>query len=146
MLKVVIDTNLLIDGSTDFYHFANRIIDLVIAGQIEAYANAPSLRENVLLARKKIDDEGYLKKLQYFFDLVYKVESSKRIHLSEDKDDDKFLESSMAARADYLITSDRHLLDLKKLGRTQIVRPDEFWARYEDEGEGWANWLRAFIK
>src|SRR5579872_5008451 len=75
MIKVVIDTNLLIDGSEDFFNFANRIIDLVIAGQIEAYANHQTLRENMFLAEKKITDEGYLKKLKFFFAAVHPVET-----------------------------------------------------------------------
>ena len=146
MLKVVLDTNVLIDASEDFYRFANRIIDLVIAGQIEAYANRGTLRENIFLVQKKISDEGYLKKLEYFFDLVKPVAAGERLNVVEDREDNKILESALACRADYLITSDRHLLKLEKFKGVKIVRPNEFWMRYEEEGEsGWQRWLKSFI-
>ncbi|MBX4187237.1 MAG: putative toxin-antitoxin system toxin component, PIN family [Candidatus Doudnabacteria bacterium] len=146
MLKVVIDTNLLIDGSEDFYNYGNRIIDLVISGQIEAYANKATLRENKFLADKKIADQGYLKKLEYFYDTVRQVKNAERLDVVEDSEDNKILESAVASEANYLITSDRHLLKLEKYQGVKIVRPAEFWSRYEDEGEGWTKWIKNFIK
>jgi putative PIN family toxin of toxin-antitoxin system len=146
MLKLVIDTNLLIDGADDFYNFGNRIIDLVISGNVEAYANKATLAENRLLSRQKITDDGYLKKLHYFFDVVKTVNNIPHLDEVEDPDDNKILESAVGCHADYLITSDRHLLKLEKYKGTKIVRPGEFWSRYEDEGEGWAKWLKSFIE
>jgi predicted nucleic acid-binding protein len=44
-----------------------------------------------------------------------------------DVTDRKFLELALAGDVDYLITNDRrHLLSLKKIGRTQIVTPHKF--------------------
>lgn len=146
MLKVVIDTNLLIDGASDFYHYGNRIIDLVIGGQIEAYANRSTLRENKLLADRKVTDEGYLKKLEYFFETIQPVPYIGRLDVVEDAEDNKILESAVACNADYLITSDHHLLKIEKYKGIKIVRPSEFWSLYQDEGEGWMNWMRNFIK
>lgn len=145
MLRIVIDTNLLIDGSEDFYNFASRTVDLVLAGQVEAYANHATLRENKFLAQKKIRDEAYLRKLEYFFDQVKPV-SGDRLDIVEDKDDNKILESAVAAQADFLITSDRHLLKLEEFRGIKIVRPAEFWSRWEEEGDsGWQKWLKSFI-
>ncbi len=149
MLKIVLDTNALIDGSDDFYNYSSRIIDLVLAGQVEAYANHGTLRENRLLAQRKIHDGAYLRKLEYFFDLV---KTSPGLSLNggevelEDQEDLKILESAVNSYADYLITSDRHLLKLGKFRRVKIVRPDAFWSIWEDEGDiGWSKWLRNFI-
>ncbi len=147
MLKVVIDTNLLIDGASDFYNYGNRILDLVIGGQIEAYANASTLRENKFLASRKIDDEGYTKKLEYFFGTIKPIENVERLDVVEDKEDNKILESAVASQADYLITSDRHLLKLEKFRGVKIVSPTAFWRLYEEEGEGgWQNWLKKFVR
>ena len=100
-MKVVIDTNALIDASEDFYHYANRILDLVIAGRIEAYANKATLRENKFLADKKILDEGFQKKLEYFFELVRPIENSVHLNIVEDREDNKILESAVASEADF---------------------------------------------
>jgi putative PIN family toxin of toxin-antitoxin system len=148
MLKIVIDTNSLIDGSDDFYNYSSRIIDEVLAGNIEAYANRGTIRENRLLANRKITDEVYLRKLEYFFNLVNPVDNTdERLDVvTADPEDNKILESAVASNADYLITSDRHLLDIEKYNRVRIVRPAEFWGRYEEEGDhGWQNWLKNFI-
>jgi uncharacterized protein len=146
MYRVVIDTNLLIDGSSDFYHYGNRIIDLAIGGQIEAYANKSTLRENKFLASKKITDEGYLKKLEYFFETVKHVDYIERLDVVEDKEDNKILESAIACKADYLITSDRHLLKIEKFKGIKIVTPSKFWQVWEEEGEGWTKWIKDFIR
>ena len=145
MLKVVIDTNALIDASSDFYHYANRIIDLVIAGQIEAYANKKTLRENRFLVQKKILDEGYLKKLEYFFQIVKPIDDIELSKVIEDPEDNKILASAVASDADYLITSDRHLLQIEKFKSIRITTPGGFWKIYEDEGEGWQKWIKNFI-
>jgi putative PIN family toxin of toxin-antitoxin system len=147
VLKVVIDTNLLIDGASDYHNFGNRIIDLVIAGQIEAYVNAKTLRENRFLSQKKIEDLGYLKKLEYFFDIVKPIGHINALNVVEDRDDNKILESAVASNADYLITSDKHLLKLETFRNVKIIRPDTFWQVWEEEGDrGWLTWINNFIK
>jgi putative PIN family toxin of toxin-antitoxin system len=146
MLKIVIDTNALIDGSEDFYHYASRILDLVIAGKVEAFVNHGTLSENKLLIGRKIYDEEYLRKLDYYFGALNMVRTRERIEACEDEEDNKILEAAVSADADYLITSDRHLLDLNKFRGINIVRPAEFWSRWEDEGDGgWAKWMKDFV-
>ena len=146
MLKIVLDTNVLIDAADDSFHFANRIVDLVIAGKIEAYANRGTARENKLLANRKITDAEHLQKLNHFFDLVKPVEDIRIAAVADDPEDNKILASALAAQADFLVTSDQHLLQLGQAAQTQIVRPNEFWSRWEEEGDGWRNWLQNFVK
>ena len=42
-----------------------------------------------------------------------------------DPDDDKFLTCAVAARADYLVSGDRGLLQLRRVGETDIIKPSE---------------------
>ncbi|HYE22337.1 MAG TPA: putative toxin-antitoxin system toxin component, PIN family [Verrucomicrobiae bacterium] len=146
-MKVVIDTNLLIDGVADDYNYGNRIIDAVLDGRIEAFANEATLRENRLLSRRKISDEIYLNKLQNFFDAVKKAPRvEERIRASEDRDDNKLLESAVAVSADYLISSDKHLLVLQEYEGVKIVTPSQFWSIFEEEsGSSWDNWVKNFL-
>ncbi|HET7764567.1 MAG TPA: putative toxin-antitoxin system toxin component, PIN family [Burkholderiales bacterium] len=47
-----------------------------------------------------------------------------------DKDDQKFMEAALAARADFLVTKDRRLLDLaRRTVRFRIVPPEDLAAR-----------------
>lgn len=50
-----------------------------------------------------------------------------RVELSKDPDDNYLLAMAKAGAADFLVTGDaRHLLELRKLGRTRILAPAEF--------------------
>jgi predicted nucleic acid-binding protein len=147
MLRIVLDTNALIDGSTDDYNYCNRIINEVIAGDIEAYANVSTLRENQLLVDRKVLDEGYRKRLQYFFDLVRPVDRLRVDLVEDDPEDNKIIGSALVCDADYIITSDHHLLRLEQVKGVKIVSPAQFWHIYEDDsGEGWGKWMKDFIK
>ena len=147
MLKIVIDTNVLIDGSTDDYNYCNRVINEVIAGDCLAYANHSTIRENLLLINRKITDEGYKKRLQYFFNKLQPVDNFATSLVAEDEEDNKILGSALAAKADFLITADRHLLKIGQVQGVKIVTPAEFWNRYEDNSDsGWLTWLKNFVK
>ena len=146
MLKIVIDTNLLIDGSSDDYNYANRIIDEVLAGKLEAFANRGTIAENRLIANRKVTDEAYRLKLNEFFDSIREVEMVTRLDVVEDYEDNKILSSAVDSSAEYLVTSDNHLLKLENYGEVKIVTPGEFWRIYQEEsGSGWRNWLNEFI-
>ncbi|HYC79888.1 MAG TPA: putative toxin-antitoxin system toxin component, PIN family [Candidatus Binatia bacterium] len=144
-MKIVIDTNTLINASSDDNNYGNRIVEEVLKGSIEAYANPQTLGENILIASKKITDQQYLEKLLNYFDTVKQVEGQ-RIHVVEDPEDNKILASAVAAGVDYLITSDWHLLKIAEYGGVKIVSPQGFWAEYESEtGKGWQDWLNKFV-
>jgi putative PIN family toxin of toxin-antitoxin system len=50
-----------------------------------------------------------------------------RVDISKDTDDNYLLAMAKAGAADFLVTGDaRHLLQLRKLGRTRILAPVEF--------------------
>jgi uncharacterized protein len=145
-MKIVIDTNILINAFEDDYNYGNRIIDGVLEGSLQAFANPQTLRENRLIARRKISDADYLEKLEKFFDAVTEVEGQ-WIDVVEDREDNKILASGIAAGVDYLVTSDWHLLKIGEYEGVKIVSPQGFWAEYETEsGQGWQNWLNNFIK
>jgi putative PIN family toxin of toxin-antitoxin system len=144
-MKVVLDTNVLINGFRDDYSYEKKIIDAVIAGEMEAFANRQTLRENRLISNKVIDSDSYHKQLNDFFAQINWVENKRQIHIVEDKEDNKILESAVEAGADYLITSDNALLKLRKYQNIEIVNPGEFWVKYKDEGldlwKQWTNYL-----
>ncbi len=51
-----------------------------------------------------------------------------RVHVrqSADPDDDKVLECALTVRADFIVSGDRHLLDLHPFRRIFIVQPSRF--------------------
>ena len=145
-MKIVLDTNVLIDGFKDEHSYEKRIIDAVIAGEIEAYANKQTLQENRLILKQLVDSPEYERQLNDFFAQVNYVVNRHRINLVRDSEDNKILESAVEGGAEYLITRDNDLLMLKRHENVRIVNPGEFWANYKDEGTDlWKQWT-GFIR
>ncbi|MGE5297807.1 MAG: putative toxin-antitoxin system toxin component, PIN family [Acidobacteriaceae bacterium] len=146
-MRIVIDTNLLIDAALDEYHFANRILDEVLEGKIEAFANRATIRENELMAGKKISDEKHLGKVRQIFGMIKPApDIEERIRVISDRQDNKLLESAITSGSEYLITSDKEVLKVGEYQGVKIVTPKEFWAIYEDEkGDSWEKWVESFI-
>ncbi len=111
-MKVVLDTNVLIDGFKDEYSYQWRIIQEVINGSVEAFANNQTMRENRLIMDRLITDREYRAVLDKFFSQLQPVSNPHRIHAVSDTEDNKILESAVVAGADYLVTGDAALLEL----------------------------------
>ena len=143
-MKVVLDTNVLISAFKDEYSYQKQIIDEIIAGRIEAYANHQTLRENRFILEKLVDDYSYRKELDKFFTQVNAVHNPRRITVVSDPEDNKILESAVEARADFLITEDQVLLDFNPFQGVQIVPPIVFWKNYEEEqgNDPWMKWIK----
>jgi uncharacterized protein len=140
-MKVVLDTNVIIDGFKDEYSYQKRIIDEIISGGIEAYANHQTMRENKLILSQLIDNPEYRSELNDFFSQLNIVTNRHQIHIVRDPEDNKILESAVESGAEYLITNDNDLLSLEKYEHVSIVTPASFWARYKDDGEDmWTRW------
>jgi putative PIN family toxin of toxin-antitoxin system len=146
-MKVVLDTNVIIDGLRDDNSYQKRIIDEVIRGGLEAFANDQTLRENKLLMRQLVDNPGYEKEMDVLFSQINKVSNYRRINIVRDEEDNKILESAVESKADYLITSDHDLLNLKSYQNVKIVNPAQFWVKYKDDGEDlWKQWTNFISK
>lgn len=145
-MKIVLDTNVLIDAFADLYSYEQRIINEVIAGNVEAYANRETLSENKLISKRLIEDGAFQRYLETFYEQVNWVKSDRSLRVVSDEEDNKILASALTAGANYLITSDNALLGIGKYQRVKIVRPAEFWVKYKDEGMDFWNQMISFVK
>ncbi len=146
-MKVVLDTNVLINGLKDDYSYEKKIIDAVIAGEIEAYANRQTLQENKLIVHQLIDNPEYEQDLNNFFGQVNWVVNRRQVRIVEDPEDNKILESAVEAQADYLISSDNALLKIGEYEGIKVVNPSAFWVMYKDEGADlWKQWTNFISK
>lgn len=146
-MKIVLDTNVLINGFKDEYSYEKKIIDAVISGEIEAYANKQTLQENRLISSQLIDNDEYKNQLNDLFAQINWVINKRQIQIVSDPEDNKILESAVEAGADYLITSDNALLNIGQYQTTKITNPGQFWANYKDEGmDLWKQWTNYITK
>lgn len=146
MYRLILDTNVLINGVQDENSYAYRIISLCLESKLQAIISDPIKRENQLLATRNITDEEYLNIIDDYFENAEMIRVHTKQHFVEDDhEDDKFVQAAIDGEADFIISSDHHLLDLGECGKTKIITPEEFWNIYsseEEQGqEEWQKWV-----
>ncbi len=60
------------------------------------------------------------------FNILFTLKTPIIKAVDKDPSDNKFIECAMALRAEVIITGDRHLLYVKRLGGIKIMRPEQF--------------------
>ena len=124
--RLVVDTNVLLSGI--FFEKGNesQVLKLILedrAGLLASLDILEELRET--LSRPKfhlLSSES----LTIFQIILGKSEVILNINEAEarclDRDDQKFLDCAHTGRADYMVTGDPDLLDIRQVGRTRILR------------------------
>ncbi len=133
MLRVVLDTNVLVSG-TFWSGQSSHIIKLVEQGKLVLIVSKAILREyDEIIHSEEIRQKvkHHTERAQAALKLAQFgtfVEPKERIRaVKDDPDDDKFLEASIAGNAKYLISKDKnHLLPLKEFRGVKIITPEEF--------------------
>jgi len=147
MLRVVLDTNVLINADKGQFSYPKRILDLVLSGKLEAVITESVARENILLINRLVRDSRLKADLQDFFIRAERVTPARVQAQIEDKEDIKLLSAALGGRAQYLITEDRHLLDLDNFQGVTIVTPEQFWRLWEkgDQRQAWRDWTKNIL-
>lgn len=126
--KVVIDTNIYI--SAIFWGGKPReVVDLGRDRSILIFTSLDIEKEiaEKLSTKFKLDEEKVNKVLLDFSTFTMPVKVIKRIQVvADDPDDDKFIDCAMACKADYIVSGDRHLLELKEYAGIRILQASEF--------------------
>jgi putative PIN family toxin of toxin-antitoxin system len=149
MVKVLLDTNVLINTNRGEFSYPKRILDLVRKTKITAVISHAVRRENELIISRLINDHKLQQDLQDYLLLAEKVKSTPvKVTLADDEDI-KLLEAAVGGVVNFLITEDKHLLDLEKFQDIQILTPAEFWQwwqKQQDEvGETWNSWAKNIL-
>ncbi len=125
----VLDTNTLISGL--FFGSGNEavLVDAALEGRVKLLTSLGILEEvREVLSRPKFQlspEEAWSA-----FQLVVSVSEiilapGRAKARCRDPDDQKFLDCVSAGRADFLVTGDRDLLTMRRVGRARIVRTTE---------------------
>ena len=129
MKRVVLDTNVTI--AAFFWKGYPRIIyDLIREKKLVMLLSSDMEKEFIRvlgypkfgLTSKEIPP--FVRNLRSNAELV--ETKSKISFISEDPTDNIFLECALDGNADYIISGDKHILDLEKYKNIQIVKPKEF--------------------
>ncbi len=132
-MRVVLDTNVIISATLIEGGNEDRIIrawgrgafELVLSpqiveemGRVLSYERLRKFRwmteEEIVTLLQTLATEGIL------------VPGKVTVKASRDPEDDKFLAAALEAQADYIVTGDKDLLDLKAYKNVRIVTPARF--------------------
>jgi hypothetical protein len=131
MVKIVLDTNLLVAGRWNKNSSSMWILDFCIRGAFTPVYTEEIKRESLHILGKVKPPAEYMEKVTMFYDKGELVRPPhRRIHASVDMSDNRFLEAAVAGKADYLISNDHHLLDLREYEGIRIIRPGAFMRTY----------------
>jgi len=147
MLKVVLDTNVIVSGVITDSGAPFDIIRRWRNGEFAIVVSEPILQEidkvlhyPKIKNKRRLTDQNIgnvLKQLRN-----YSINTPSDVNLEvvpEDPADDKFISVAVEAEADYIISGDRHLKDLNSYRGIRILSPNEFIRMLdaEDESDKW---------
>ena len=130
MLKVVLDTNVIVSGLNFPTSNPAKILILVASGEIANFTSRHIVNETrrILIDKffwtgEKVEAaEGWLKTFSKL------VDPKNRISVIDDDPDNRILECAVEGQADFIISGDHHLTDLKDYQGIKIVAPSTFLA------------------
>lgn len=132
--KAVLDTNNLVSAHIVSFGPSAKIFELFKAGKIYIYTSSFQLKEfEEVLSYKRIKKKYRLtiktistiiRVFKKYAELVYPYKI--RSEVVEDPDDNQILAIAFEAKADFIISGDKHLLRLKKFKSTRILTAQEF--------------------
>jgi uncharacterized protein len=128
ILKVVIDTNVFISA---FYLPESRPAEVVFLARRKRILNfiSPQILKEIerILQKKLLWDntktESTVKRIRNFSEMVHPKE---RIEVIADDPDNRILECAVEGQAEFIISGDRHLLNLKVYQGIAMVTPVDF--------------------
>ncbi len=128
-MRVVIDTNIFV--SSFFGRNPSRILDLWKSGKITLCLSNKIIDEYIeVLKRLGLQNEKELEDLLDIFsrnfNIVFTYKTPILDIVKNDPDDNKFIECAVELKCLYIISGDKHLKDIKKYMRIEIVSPKDF--------------------
>lgn len=130
MVRVVIDTNVFVSGLLKSDNPPSNVVDLFIEDKINLIISEEVFSEYIevlLRPELKVKKDNIIRLISI---LILKAEiikvKTKLDIIERDPSDNKFLECALDGKVDYIITGDKHLLELKKYKNIKIVDPKTF--------------------
>ena len=134
-VKVVFDTNVWVSISlqkrlSDEFSQVKHGLTLFVSKDIMLETSKVLLYPRIaeILRKNGITEKEILRAIAATSKIVEPTE--KLTVVNEDTEDNKILECALAAGAEIIVSGDKHLLDLRKYGKTRILTPREFFDSY----------------
>jgi putative PIN family toxin of toxin-antitoxin system len=132
------DTNIVISTLIASYGEPAKVFKKMIGGEIENYTSKEIMGEVIeVLNREEITKRTELKDRQHILEqyLLYSkiVNPVKKHNVLEHESDNKFIDVAIKAKANFIISGDKHLLEKKEFKNIKIIRAKEY---LQDDSNG----------
>jgi len=134
--RVVLDTNVLVSALL-FRGELSKIVGLWQKGKIIPVISKETFEElaTVLQYRKFSLSKDEIKsviehEILPYFEIIEVVKAIKGV--CRDPEDDKFISCAISASADYIVSGDKDLFDLKQYQSTKIIKASDFLKMVKD--------------
>ena len=134
-VKVVFDTNVWVSISlqkrlSDEFSQVKHGLTLFVSKDIMLETSKVLLYPRIaeILRKNGITEKEILRAIAATSKIIEPTE--KLTVVNEDTEDNKILECALAAGAEIIVSGDKHLLDLRKYGKTRILTPRELFDSY----------------
>ena len=131
-MRILIDTNILISGLF-FGGLPKKFLSELDQEKFEVCVNKEITSEYTAQIDKKISVAKYKlnKELrEKFFSNLHNFEIKSDLKVCRDVKDDKFINCAIDAKAIYIVSGDKDLLDIKNFAGIEIVTAREFYEKY----------------
>ena len=134
-LLIVLDTNVLISAAFGIENTTPDQIHRALRKQEFILVTSPEILQEIeeVLNREKIIQitkmtKAEIKKfLQDLIDIAFIVSGNVAVQVSQkDPDDDKFIAAAIEGKADYIVSGDKPLLNIKEYMGIKIISPKDF--------------------
>lgn len=122
-MKVVYDTNILVSGFEFTTGRARRALDIIFSGQDTLFVSQHIIQELLRVLADKFNRDVYTLAAvrDWLAQNAHLVVPTQTLHVLADEPDNRILECALAANADLIVTGDRAMLALQRIGNTRIV-------------------------
>jgi len=129
-VRVVFDTNIFISAFAIPGGNAEEAYLQAIQGTFELVTSVTILTETAGILRTKFEwaDDKIEQFLQSVSRVATVLKTHPHLHVVQDEADNRILECAQLARADYIVTGDRHLLALQRHEQTTLISLADFLA------------------
>jgi putative PIN family toxin of toxin-antitoxin system len=127
-VRVVFDTNVFISAFAIPGGHAEEAYLVAVRGTFELFTSVSILTETANTLRTKFEwsDDRARRALQSISKTATVLKTRPHLHILKDEPDNRILECALLAKADYIVTGDRHLLALGRHGGASILTLSSF--------------------
>ena len=128
MIKVVLDTNILLSSTLWNNSEAQKLLFKLIRKNVQIYSSVEILSEYQEVLKRDFDYSD--KEISYIVEKIFTfttlIKPKKRVDVvKDDPDDNKIIECAIESSSKNIITYDKHLLNIGEYEGIKIIKPKE---------------------